>query len=145
MARFVYVIFIESSPEDLWKALTDPKFTQQYWWGRRLETDWKIGSEIRAVYDGGNVDWEGKVLDFQPFKKLSYTFHLEQKPELKKDEPSVVTFEISEVGKSVVKLTVIHDNLSEKGFEDVSSGWPAILSSIKTVVESGRSMENTRA
>ena len=141
MDRFFYATYIKTTPERLWKALTSPEFTRQYWWGRSLESDWKVGSEIKALYDGNKIDWQGKVLIYQPYTKLSYTFHLEEKPNLKKDAPSIVVFEIAPAGKSIVKLTVTHEKLSVNGLEDVSEGWPAILSNIKSLLESGEALE----
>jgi uncharacterized protein YndB with AHSA1/START domain len=141
MDRFFYAIYIKTTPEQLWKALTGPEFTQQYWWGRRLESDWKVGSDIKALYEDNKVDWLGKVLIYQPFVKLSYTFHLEQKAKLSKDNPSVVTTEIKLAGKSLVKLTVMHEKLSANGLEDVSEGWPEILSRLKSLLELGKALQ----
>ncbi len=144
MNRFIYATYIKTKPEQLWNALTGPEFTQQYWWGRRLESDWKVGSEIKAVYQGTKIDWQGKILVNQPHAKLSYTFHLEEKPVLNKDAPSIVTLDIIPAGKTVVKLTVTHENLSVNALEDVRNGWPAILSSMKSLLESGKSLEYER-
>lgn len=141
MDRFIYAIYIKTTSEQLWKALTSPEFTAKYWWGRRLESDWKVGSEIRAVYDDNKIDWQGMILIYQPYTKLSFTFHLEEIPSLKNDAPSVVTYEIEPTGKSVIKLTVSHVNLSAKGFEDVSDGWPQLLCSLKSLLESGQALE----
>jgi uncharacterized protein YndB with AHSA1/START domain len=141
MTRFFYATYIKTTPKQLWNALTNPEFTEQYWWGRRLESDWKVGSEIKALYDDNKIDWQGQVLEFQPYTKLSYTFHLEDRPDLMKDKPSKVTFEISSAGKSTMKLTVTHVELSEKAFNDVSEGWPALLSSLKSLLESGKPLE----
>jgi len=141
MDKFIYVCYIKTTAEKLWGALTNPEFTQQYWWGRRLVSDWKIGSEIRALYDGNKIDWQGKVLAFQPPSLLSYTFHLEERADLKNDKPSTVVFEIATAGKSVMKLTLTHKNLSAKALDDVSDGWPAILCAIKSLLESGKALE----
>jgi uncharacterized protein YndB with AHSA1/START domain len=140
MERFFYAIYIKTTPEPLWEALTNPDFTQRYWWGRRLTTDWKVGSEIKALYADNKLDWQGKVLIFQPPTKLSYTFHLEEVPALKNDKPSVVTFEITPAGKSVVKLAVTHTELSRPGLDDVSSGWPQLLCCMKSVMETGETL-----
>jgi uncharacterized protein YndB with AHSA1/START domain len=141
MDRFFYATYIKTTPEQLWKALTSPDFTARYWWGRRLESDWKVGSEIKALYEGNKVDWLGKVLIYQPFTKLSYTFHLEGKPTMAKDAASIVTMDISPAGKSIVKLTVTHENLSVNGLEDVSEGWPQLICSMKSLLESGKALE----
>jgi uncharacterized protein YndB with AHSA1/START domain len=140
MDRFYYSTYIKTTPQELWKALTSPEFTEQYWWGRRLVSDWKVGSEIKALYEGDKIDWLGKVLIFQPYTKLSYTFHLEGKPAMAKDAPSIVTMEIASAGKSVVRVTITHENLSVNGLEDVSEGWPQLLCSMKSLLESGKAL-----
>jgi uncharacterized protein YndB with AHSA1/START domain len=141
MDRFFYATYIKTTPEQLWTALTDPKFTERYWWGRKLKSDWKVGSEIKALYENNKIDWKGKVLIYQPPSKLSYTFHLEQKHELKLDEPSIVTFDITPAGKSIVKLTITHEKLSIKGYDDISEGWPELLCSMKSLLETGEALE----
>jgi uncharacterized protein YndB with AHSA1/START domain len=138
MERFFYATYIRTSPEDLWEALTSPEFTTRYWWGRRLESDWIVGSSVRAVYEDGRLDWQGKVLEYHPYTRLSYTFHLEEKADLRGDAPSVVLFQIATAGPGIVKLIVTHEGLSERGREDVSQGWPPILSSLKSMLESGK-------
>ena len=141
MDQFFYAIYIKTTPKQLWKALTGPDFTQQYWWGRRLTSDWKVGSPIKALYDDNKVDWQGKIVAYQPYTKLSYTFHLEEKPEIKQDEPSVVTFEITPAGKSIVKLTVTHEKLSASALKDVSEGWPELISRMKSLLELEKALE----
>jgi uncharacterized protein YndB with AHSA1/START domain len=141
MNSFYYALYIKTTLEQLWKALTSPDFTARYWWGRKLESDWKVGSDIKAVYDENKIDWQGMILINQPYTKLSFTFHLEENPSLKNDAPSVVTYEIGPAGKSAIKLTVSHVNLSAKGFEDVSEGWPQLLCSLKSLLESGHALE----
>jgi uncharacterized protein YndB with AHSA1/START domain len=140
MDRFLYAIYIKTTPEKLWKVLTGPEFTQQYWWGRRLESSWKVGSDIKALYEGNKLDWEGKILIVNPHAKLSYTFYSDQWPEMKKDEPSIVTLELTPAGKSLVKLTVQHEKLSAKVLKDVSGGWPEIMSRVKSLLELGKAL-----
>jgi len=141
MDRFFYAIYIKTTPEKLWKTLTGPEFTQKYWWGRRLESGWKVGSDIKALYDGDKLDWEGKILAVRPQAKLSYTFYSEQWPEMKNDGPSIVTYELMPAGKSLVKLTVLHEKLDAKAFKDVSEGWPELLSRLKSLLELGKALE----
>jgi uncharacterized protein YndB with AHSA1/START domain len=141
MNRFFYAIYIKTTPKKLWNALIDPEFTKQYWWGRRLESDWKVGSEIKALYDRDKIDWQGKILEYKPLTRLSYSFHLEGVSVLNNNEPSVVIFEIAAAGKSVVKLTLSHEKLSDKEFKDVSDGWPMLLSCFKSLLESGKALK----
>ena len=135
---FVYVTYINTTPEKLWEALTDGEFTRQYWGGRRIESEWKLGSSVRHVREDGGVDWEGEVLQAQPPRLLSYTFHMQISARHRGERPSRVTFELASVG-SVVKLTVTHDDFDAESatFETTRHGWPAIISSLKSLLESG--------
>ncbi len=148
--KFVYVTLIATTPEKLWAALTDPKFTVQYWGGTSLESDWKPGSRIVFRWRDKIVH-DDTILKSEPPRLLSYSFHpLQFEDEaIRAEQPSRVTFEIEEfTGKSaqqgpVVKLTVTHDDFpaESKIFPMISTGWPDILSSLKTLLETGRAIE----
>ncbi|HEY9658904.1 MAG TPA: SRPBCC family protein [Allocoleopsis sp.] len=131
--QFVYVVYIATTPEKLWEALTSGEFTQKYWGGRKIQSDWKVGSPVKHVKDDGSSDWEGEVLQCDPPRLLSYTFHA---PGEKQEQPSRVVFELEPNG-STVKLTLTHDELDEKSFMVISRGWSAILSSLKSLLETG--------
>lgn len=136
--KFVYVMFINTSPQTLWNALTTSEFTEKYWGpeGRKILSDWKIGSSVSVVKPDGSPDWQGEVLACEPPKKLSFTFHLNGSKELSAEPVSKVTYLI-EPAKASVKLTVIHEELSEKVRNGISQGWPQILSVLKTLLETG--------
>jgi uncharacterized protein YndB with AHSA1/START domain len=68
---FVYVTYINTTPEKLWEALTDGEFTRRYWGRRRIQSDWSVGSPVRHVREDGGIDWEGEVLQAQPPRLLS--------------------------------------------------------------------------
>lgn len=150
--QFVYVIYIATTADKLWEALTSGAFTYQYWGGRRIESDWRVGSAVRHVKEDGGLDWRGEVLAADPPRLLSYTFEvvdaeecgLEGEPgaEAEAQEPaSRVTFEIRPfMGR--VKLTVTHDRFEpgSKVLAGVSQGWPAILSSLKSLLERGEAL-----
>jgi len=148
---FVYTTYINTTPERLWQALTEPAFTQRYW-GITFDTDWKPGSTMTWHQRGVAIaDPEQVVLEAEPYTRLSYTWH-SFTPEfaealgLKDDvlervsaEPrSKVTFEIEELGDRV-KLTVLHDTADPESLvtKMVSSGWPRVLSDLKTLLETG--------
>jgi uncharacterized protein YndB with AHSA1/START domain/DNA-binding transcriptional ArsR family regulator len=150
--EFVYVTYIQTKPEKLWQALTEPAFTQRYW-GVVLESDWKVGSSVltQAVPGGEIRDLDQVVLESEPYRRLSYSWHNYQPEhaemfgwtdevfaELIKEKRSKVTFELEPVG-SMVKLTVIHDDFEPDSemLKGVSEGWPAILSGLKTLLETG--------
>jgi uncharacterized protein YndB with AHSA1/START domain len=146
---FVYVTYIATTPEKLWHALTDGTLSQRYWYGRRVESDWKVGSAVTFWYeteDGEAVSDRGIVLESDAPRRLSYTWHVEFVDELRDEHPSRVTFEIEPSGKDV-KLTLIHDDFEpgSKILESVRSGWPAILASLKTMLETGKPLASTSA
>ncbi|MCC5903661.1 MAG: SRPBCC family protein [Halomonas sp.] len=147
--EFVYVIYIDTTLERVWKALTSSEFTRQYWGGRRIESDWETGAAVNLIKEDGSLDWSGKVLEADPPKRLSYTFDPAVDDEmpgyegervdlLDPEKPSRVTFEVAEyMGK--VRLTLIHDQFEQgsKVLQGISVGWPAILSSLKSLLEHG--------
>ena len=136
--EIVYVTYIATTAEKLWKALTDGEFTRKYWGGRQIQSDWDVGSPINHVRADGGNDWQGEVLKAERPRLLSYTFHMQISAQHRSDRPSRVTFELEPIG-SVVKLTLTHDDFeSEKAtFETTRHGWPAILSSLKSLLETG--------
>jgi uncharacterized protein YndB with AHSA1/START domain len=132
---FVYVTYIETTPEKLFKALTDSEFSRRYWFGAAFRTDWKVGSPFALVMDDRVTD-TGTVLEFDPPKRLSYTFHHELSERAAREKPSRVTFVLQPYGK-LVKLTLTHDDFAPDSvvIENVSKGWPAILASLKSLLE----------
>lgn len=135
---FVYVIFIESTPERVWQALTDGAFTRHYWAGRRIESDWAEGSPVH-LYLENTQDYElyGAVLEADPPRRLSYTWHCR---DASAAHPSSVTFDLHPMGGSV-RLTVTHAPLAED--DGARQGWSAILSSLKSYLETGRPLSAT--
>jgi uncharacterized protein YndB with AHSA1/START domain len=138
---FVYVTYIRTTPEQLWQALTTPEFTRQYWWGREVESDFVVGSTIRLRYDDGTkLDIQGEILAVDPPRLLSYSF-TDPADRERGDKPSRVTFLVEEAADftGVVKLTVTHDEFApgSPSYSGVSAGWPDILGSLKTLLETG--------
>jgi uncharacterized protein YndB with AHSA1/START domain len=137
---FVYVVFIASTPEAVWHALTAPEFISQYWGGRRIESDWRVGSAVRQTGPGGRLESEGKVLEARPPHVLSYTFQMAQVG----DPPSRITFEIGPVGEMVrLQLTHHHELPNSVTQAATIHGWPAILSSLKSLLETGKPLPFT--
>ncbi len=135
--EFVYTTYIETTAEKLWHALTDGNFTERYWFGHRVTSDWKVGSLYRFAKQG-KPSIEGKVLESDPVRRLAYTWD-PRSDEAKRERTSRVTFDLEPRGH-VVKLTVVHDNLDEGGktFRDISGGWPMVIASLKSMLETGR-------
>jgi uncharacterized protein YndB with AHSA1/START domain len=137
-SSFVYVIYIASTPEVVWKALLDGEFTRQYW-GHDNVSDWKPGSswEHRDAA-GGNIRLIGEVLESRPPHRLVITW-VEPKDKANRDRHSRVAFDVEPVG-GMVRLTVTHDELEAGSKMDTSirSGWPRVLSSLKSLLETGK-------
>ena len=149
--EFVYTTYINTTPEKLWQALTDPAFTKRYW-GATVTSDWAVGSTMTWEYAGVTVDDpEQVVLEYEPCRRLAYTwqaitpefaravgFSDEYQARVAAERRSKVSFEIEPHG-SQVKLTVMHDGFEPGSavLESVSDGWPAVLSSLKTLLETG--------
>ena len=133
-SELVYVNHIRATPERVWQALTDPSFTQRYWYGTRLESDWQVGSPIVFHKPQGEPD-TGRVLVADPPKTLSFAWHIAW-GEMAKERDSRVTFTIEPDGDGV-KLTLVHDDFDEgsKAMEALKSGWRGILAGLKTAAE----------
>jgi uncharacterized protein YndB with AHSA1/START domain len=145
--EFVYVSYIATTPERLWQALTSGAFTKQYWFNRRIESDWQAGSPVR-FYDGDSdtVTDDGQVLVSEPPRRLSYSFGPVGYPATGTldDGHSRVTFTIEPL-EGMVKLKLVHDDLvSEEMAEGFREGWAPILSSLKTFLESGKPLPQER-
>lgn len=144
-STFVYATYIATTPEKLWEALTKGDFTKTYWFGRDLQSDWKKGSSVIFKDESGNITDKGLVLKCEPFTLLSYTFHYVNDT-TNDQSPPTVTFELKPIG-STVKLILKHENLPEsaffdesEGFRGINNGWPAILSNLKSLLETGRTL-----
>jgi uncharacterized protein YndB with AHSA1/START domain len=139
--EFVYVTYIETTPEKLWQALTDGDFTKRYWFGVRLRSDWKVGSSFEMVRDDGSVSDAGRVVECDPPRRLAYTF-ISLSDTYKGEVPALATFELEPYGK-LVKLTLTHQGFTEGGkfLPAVAKGWPAILSGLKSMLETGKPLE----
>lgn len=135
--EFVHVTYIETTPEKLWQALTDGDFTERYWFGHRIASDWKVGSAYRFTKEG-RPHSDGMILISDLPRQLAYTFD-GCSPESRRECTSRVTFDIEPAGGSV-KLTLTHDNLDEGGvtYCEISGGWPIVLSGLKSLLENGR-------
>lgn len=144
-SRFVYVTYIRTTPEKLWRALTDPEFTRKYWCDTRQESEWKPGSAWKIVTPDGMVTDSGQVVEIVPHRRIVLTWRNEFVPELRAEGPSRLTYELEQVGSSV-KLTVVHemDKPDSQLIGKVSGGWPHILASLKSLLETGESLPETR-
>ena len=144
-SRFVYITYIRTTPEKLWQSLTDSEFTRRYFVGTAHESEWKPGAAWRIMIPDGRVGDSGEVLEIEPHKKIVLSWRNDFIPELRAEGYSRLTYLLEPVGTSV-KLTVIHemDQPGSKLIDKVSQGWPHILASLKSLLETGESLEETR-
>ncbi|WP_291688064.1 SRPBCC family protein [Bradyrhizobium sp.] len=138
--EFVYVTYIETTPEKLWQALTTSEFSQRYWFNTELQSDFKVGSPFALVMNGTTTD-VGEILEADPPRRLSYTFHHVLNKEARKQPPTKVVFTLEQHG-NLVKLTLTHENFAAGSelLDGISKGWPAILASLKSLLETGTAL-----
>jgi uncharacterized protein YndB with AHSA1/START domain len=138
----VYTIYIASTPEKVWQALTSAEFSRQYFSGFAIEADLRVGGAFVARAPDGSVHIGGEVIACDPPKKLTVTWNVNWPALVEKLGPTLVTYEIEPAGDAV-RLTLIqsHDRVID---DDILSGgrqgWPAILSSLKSLLETGNAL-----
>ena len=122
--QFVYVTYIRTTPEKLWKALTEPEFTRKFWCNTAQESEWKPGASWKILMPDGRVADSGEVLEIEPPRRLVLKWRNEFRPELKAEGYSRLTYQLEKEGKSV-KLTVIHEMEKEgsKFIEQFPATW----------------------
>ena len=143
--RFVHVTYIRTTAEKLWKALIDPEFTRRYWLETWQESEWKPGADWKAKVPGDRVAISGQIVEIDAPRKLVYTWRDEMRPEVKEEGYSRVTYQLEPKGESI-KLTVIHevDKPESKLLKMVSNGWPLVLASLKSLLETGEPLAETQ-
>jgi uncharacterized protein YndB with AHSA1/START domain len=139
--KFVYVIYIASTPDKVFAALTDADMTERYWHGSRLVSDWTIGATVSMKIKNQTKNITGVVLECDPPRRLAYSFEPHHSG-MDGEAPSRVTFKLERQGDQV-KLTIVHDGFEpgSKVFEAISRGWPLILSSLKSYLEAGKVLQ----
>jgi uncharacterized protein YndB with AHSA1/START domain len=145
-STFVYVSYIRTTPERLWQALTSAEFTRQYWFGMHHECEWKAGAPWQLMFADGRVADTGVVLEIDPPRRLVLRWRNEFRPEIKAEGYSRCTMELEPTGDAV-KLTITH-TMEEPGTKfigAVSGGWPLVLSNLKSLLETGRVVMETKA
>lgn len=142
---FVYVTYIRTSAEKLWQALINPEFNRQYWFGAHQESDWQKGRPWQLVRPDGCIADAGEIIDIDPLRLIVIRWRNEVMPELKAEGYTRCTIAIEPQGE-MMKLTVTHEAESErphKLIEKVQGGWPLILASLKSLLETGKALERT--
>ena len=136
----VYEVYIRTTPDKLWKALTDGKTSKQYFYGGTLKSDWKVGSSMDLVNDDEHRTMlANKILEIDPPRKLVHSFSPQLEEPQRNDRPSRVTWLLEPMG-DIVKLTVTHDDFDGETatYKSVKSGWGPVLSGLKTLLETGQ-------
>jgi uncharacterized protein YndB with AHSA1/START domain len=133
----VFEIYIKTTPDRLWSAITDPEVRARYNFGAGAYSDWTPGAAVELrVEEPALLLWEGAVLDADPPRRLVHTMLAHFSPEAEAEGTSRVTWEIEPVGDSC-RLVVTHDQMREGANDQIYGGWPMILSGLKTWLESG--------
>lgn len=138
-ATFEHVIYIAASPEKVWQALTDAAVTRQWWRGHYPESDWKAGSSITSRFGDGSLEFHGVIRECDPPRRLSYeVLDTPWSEEFSREQPNRLTFVLESFGP-LVRLTLINE-ATEKLVALVRGGWPALLSSLKSLLETGKAL-----
>ena len=141
---FIYAVYIAAPIERIWAALTDGAISREYWGGRRVESDWQVGSPVRFRIGDGDYDVvRATVLAIDPPRHLAMGWTYDQEPA---PPASRVLYTLEQASPENVKLTVIHE-VWEAGSdvdERLKNGWPAILSSLKSYLETGKALDYTK-
>jgi uncharacterized protein YndB with AHSA1/START domain len=138
--KTVYVIYIASTPEKIWQALTDPAFTAKYFFGRTIEIEPRTGGSFMLRMPDGRVDVQGDVVEWSPPRKFAATWTVDWNDDMCQLPPCLVSYDIEQAGDSV-RLTLTESyswDVPEALLSGGRAGWPAILSSLKSVLETGK-------
>jgi uncharacterized protein YndB with AHSA1/START domain len=136
----VFEIYIKTTPERLWEAITDPELRKQYSFGLCVVSDWTPGSTYEAVHPMAPGPLSaGENLEIDPPRRLVQSFTALWSDDVKSEGTSRVTWEIEPVGDSC-RLLVTHDQLREGANDEIYGGWPQILSGLKTLLETGETL-----
>jgi len=136
----VYTIYIASTPEKVWEALTRSEFSRKYFFGNSVEVDLRVGGAYIMRTPDGAPHISGEVIECVAPRKLTVTFNVNWPELIEKLGPTLVTYEIEEAGEAVrLTLTESHDRtLDDDILSGGRQGWPAILSSLKSLLETGK-------
>ncbi len=137
----VFEIYIKTTPERLWQAITDPEMRRKYTFGLNVTSDWKPGSTYKGTAGADTISpampvMEGENLEVDPPRRLVQSFRALWSDDVKREGTSKVTWEIQPIGDSC-RLVVVHSELREGANNELYGGWPMILSGLKTLLETG--------
>jgi uncharacterized protein YndB with AHSA1/START domain len=141
-SRFLYLTYIRAPAQRVFDALIDPAQNRQFWSGYHQESSWKVGSDFAIVSADGNAWDTGKVLAFDPPRRFSVTWNHQHDAAMKAEGESTCTFDLEALSDQLTKVTVTHvmPVADSKLIGAVSTGWPMIMSSLKSLLETGRAL-----
>jgi uncharacterized protein YndB with AHSA1/START domain len=137
-STFVYVTYIRTTPQQLWSALTDQEFMKQYWFGMHCESQWRAGSPWKMVSGDGSITDAGEIIEADPPRRLAIRWRHQKNADMRSEGDSLCTMDLEPSG-TAVKLSITHtiERDPSKLIAAVSGGWPAILSNLKSLLETG--------
>jgi len=135
----VFEIYIKTTPERLWEAITSPELRSRYTFGVGVTSDWTPGSRYEGSHPRGGLLMDGENLEVEPPRRLVQSYNARWSDDVTAEGTSRVTWEIEPVGDSC-RLRVVHDQLREGGNDEIWGGWPMILSGLKTLLETGEDL-----
>ncbi|MDP6606003.1 MAG: SRPBCC domain-containing protein [Dehalococcoidia bacterium] len=132
----VFQIYVRCSPEQLCEGITSPDFTRRYFYGTAVQSTWEPGAAVAYLNPDGSTAVEGEVVSAEPPFRLTQTWRVMYDPAAAEESPSRVTWEIEQMGETC-RLTMTHDQFPDGSvvFEGVGEGWPMLLSSLKSLIE----------
>jgi uncharacterized protein YndB with AHSA1/START domain len=133
----IYEVEIATTPERLWKAITDPEDTRQYWYGALSISEWQVGSRWVSQSPDGEIYLDGEILEIDPPRRLVHTFHVVHEPEASAEAPSRIEWQITPIGDRC-RLTVLHTGRGPATMEYTSGGWETIFAGLKELLETGQ-------
>jgi uncharacterized protein YndB with AHSA1/START domain len=137
----VFEIYIKTTPERLWEAITDPDLRSKYNFGVRVDSDWTTGSRYTSEHERADGPLaQGENIEVDPPHRLVQSFDALWSDDVKAEGTSRVTWEIDPVGDDSCRLRVTHDQLREGANDELYGGWPMILSGLKTLLETGEEL-----
>ena len=136
----VFEIYIKTTPERLWEAITDEQMRRRYSFGVGTKSDWTPGSEYPSAVPGVIDIASGKNVEVDPPHRLVQSFTALWSEDVRREGESRVTWEIEPVGEDSCRLAVTHDQLGEGANSELFGGWPMILSGLKTLLETGEDL-----
>jgi uncharacterized protein YndB with AHSA1/START domain len=141
--KTVYVTYIAAPPEKVWQALIDPAFTRQYFGNFSIDVEPRAGGQFFLRYPDGRVHMSGEVVEWSPPRRFSCTWIVEGMAEFRELPVCIVTYDIEQAGGAVrLTMTEAHSwDVPDAIMEGGRTGWPAILSSLKSVLETGKPLD----